>query len=790
MANLSGSQHTPELGRAWRWPAFVGIITPALIILMALLLPARAHTQDAPVPPSGPTIVGGREAEPGEWPWQVALINAGGDPYSDQFCGGSLISPLWVVTAAHCADSTQPDELQVLAGIHNLVDTDPGFVRLNVARIIIHPEYGQLNQHDSDIALLELTTPAPFRRPSAAALPIDGVALVPESVGPLVGDISTVTGWGNRQPGSADYPAALHEVEVPIVSNAACQIPYGSAITETMLCAGLPEGGKDSCQGDSGGPLVVFSSARSRWELAGIVSWGNGCARPGVPGVYTRAATFARWIAQETGVGEPDFALSLDPAALTTCANTAAQTAVTLSAWSGFNQPVALSLVGLPSGGSATFQPATATPPATSTLTISTAGIAAGRYDLLVRGTAQGIIHGAALTLTVAPPQTHTPQLLQPPANSLGVSVAPLFGWTPITGADHYRLEIATDPAFQNVVHSATVEENSYRLEEWLQPERAYYWRVQAEGICGPGAFSAISRLTTSRAYCRTPNLAIPDNNEAGASDLMSLTAGGTLSDLDVYLRINHTFVSDLSVQLTQTPSGRTVRLLTVMACSLDGVDVILDDEGDEPVATACSETPPAIGGALMPPEPLSAFDGQTLAGSWRLQVADQAPIDTGTLVEWCLLPSQVRSYCHTVTDVPAAECAVLESLFAATDGWRWGNRGGWLNNTQACQWHGVTCAGGHVTRLQLANNGLAGPLPAAMGRLERLQTLDLSGNAALTGPLPNTMTGLPLGRFWFNGTGLCAPAHGRFTDWLAGIDDLRGTGETCAQVFLPLMRR
>ena len=790
MANQSGSQRAPELGRARRWPALVWLSTLLIVVLVALRPPPRAFTQDDPAQPNAPAIVGGREAEPGEWPWQVALIDAGGDPYDDQYCGGTLISSLWVVTAAHCAEGEQPGNLQVLAGIHNLVDTDPGFVRLDVARILVHPDYGQVNQYDSDIALLELATPAPFRLPSAAALPINGVALVPEDVGPLVGVTSTVTGWGNRQPGSADYPATLHEVEVPIVSNSDCQIPYGSAITDAMICAGVPEGGKDSCQGDSGGPLVVFSDARSRWELAGIVSWGNGCARPDVPGVYTRVSTFARWVAEETGVSEPDFALSLTPSAVTTCAGAPVQSVVSLLAWGGFNRPVALSLAGLPAAGSATFQPATATPPATSTLSITTSGMATGQYDLLVRGAAQDVIHGATLTVTIVPQQAKAPQLLQPGVNTLGVSVAPLFAWTAVSGAERYQLEIAADPAFQNVVHSATIAETTYRLAQRLGPERAYYWRVRAEGVCGPGAFSVVSRLITGRAYCRTPNLAIPDNDPAGVSDLISLTAGGTLSDLDVYLRINHTYVGDLSVRLTQTPSSRAAELLTSVSCASYDVDAILDDEGDGPVGQACSATPPAIGGALIPTEPLSAFDGQALAGTWRLQVTDRATVDTGALVEWCLLPSQATTICSTVTDVPAAECAALESLFAATDGWRWGHRGGWLNNAQACQWYGVTCGGGHVTRLQLANNGLAGPLPAAIGGLSRLQTLDLSGNQALAGPLPDTLTALLLSRFWFNGTALCAPTYLSFTDWLAGIDDVRETGHTCAQVFLPLMRR
>ena len=787
MNNHRGLLGSAEARRAQRL-SFVALLIVLLTTLVAVAPPA--YTQGEPQKPNAPRIVGGREAEPGEWPWQIALIHAGGDPYLDQFCGGTLISPLWVVTAAHCAEEAAPDDLQVLAGIHNLVETDPGYVRLDVAEIIIHPDYGLVNQYDSDIALLRLATPAPIRLPSAAGLPIAGAALVPESVGPLVGVESTVTGWGNRTPGSNDYPATLHEVEVPIVSNEACRNAYGQTITDTMLCAGVPEGGKDSCQGDSGGPLVIFNDARSRWELAGVVSWGYGCALPGTPGVYTRVATFARWVTSETGIGDPDFALALTPAALTTCAGTTANSLVNVLAWGGFNRPVALSLTGLPAGGSATFQPATVTPPATSNLSINTGDIAAGQYDLLVRGAANDVIHGATLVLTVVTQQANTPQLLQPPPNGLGVSVTPWFTWTAAAGASRYRLEIATDPEFQSISRSITVAGTTFRPVDWLEPETQYYWRVRAEGICGPSAFSAVARLTTSRAYCRTPNLAIPDSDEAGVTDSMTLTAGDAISDLDVYLRINHTYIGDLSARLTQTPSGRAIQLLAPAFCTSDGVDVILDDEGEGPVNQACSATPPAIGGTRTPLEPLRAFDGQTLAGTWRLWVADRAGLDLGTLVEWCLLPSQVTPFCSTVTDVPAAECAALESLFTDTNGWRWANRNGWLAGTQACQWQGVTCAGGHVTRLQLAANGLAGRLPDTIGRLTHLQALVLSNNTALAGPLPNTMTALPLTRLWFNGTALCAPTDGRFADWLTGIDDLQATGETCAQVFLPFMRR
>ena len=106
-----------------------------------------------------------------------------------------------------------------------------------------------------------------------------------------------------------------------------------------------------------------------------------------------------------------------------------------------------------------------------------------------------------------------------------------------------------------------------------MEPERGYYWRVRAESVCGPGAFSAVSRLTTNRAYCRTPNLAIPDNDETGVSDSMPLTAGGTISDLDVTVRINHTYVSELSARLTRTPGGQAIELVSSVVCPGGGGD-------------------------------------------------------------------------------------------------------------------------------------------------------------------------------------------------------------------------
>jgi len=250
--------------------------------------------------PADPQIVGGQEADPGEWPWQVLLVKRGYDPSAGRYCGGSLIDRSWVLTAAHCVDDRDEDDLDVVAGIHNLVDPDPNIHRIAIAEIIVHPNYEKGGiAHDNDIALLRLKTPILDRSADGETLPIARAILMPYGLSSLVGKEATVTGWGSLQSGGAS-PDALQEVVVPIVSNSDCQEfydVYDDVITGNMLCAGYEEGGHDSCQGDSGGPLVIYNSAESRWEQVGIVSWGRECARPNVPGVYAHLSNDAvNWI--------------------------------------------------------------------------------------------------------------------------------------------------------------------------------------------------------------------------------------------------------------------------------------------------------------------------------------------------------------------------------------------------------------------------------------------------------------------------------------------------------------
>ncbi|ELW68909.1 Anionic trypsin [Tupaia chinensis] len=215
-------------------------------------------------------IVGGYTCEENSVPYQVSL-NSG-----YHFCGGSLISDQWVVSAAHCYKS----RIQVRLGEHNIDVVEGNEQFINSAKVIRHPKYNSWTL-DSDIMLIKLSSPAALNtRVSTISLPS---ACAP------AGTQCLISGWGN----TLSSGKLLQCLDAPLLSEAECEASYPGQITETMVCAGFLEGGKDSCQGDSGGPVVCNG------ELQGIVSWGYGCAQKGRPGVYTKVCQFVDWI-QET----------------------------------------------------------------------------------------------------------------------------------------------------------------------------------------------------------------------------------------------------------------------------------------------------------------------------------------------------------------------------------------------------------------------------------------------------------------------------------------------------------
>ena len=240
-----------------------------------------------------PKIVGGTPAPDGAYPWQVSLaVSWIADPGRAHFCGGSIYNERWIVTAAHCVAKLRPEDVVVVAGTNQLRQ---GVQRSNVVRVIVHRGYIPPPTFENDVALVELFDPLLL---GAKIKPVALLESSEEAQALTAGRALMVTGWGATTEGGQTVRALQH-VEVPFVSRDKCTDPlsYGGRVSNNMICAGTT--GTDSCQGDSGGPLVLAPSGVPA-KLAGIVSWGDGCARPAKFGVYARVANFGAWIAQCT----------------------------------------------------------------------------------------------------------------------------------------------------------------------------------------------------------------------------------------------------------------------------------------------------------------------------------------------------------------------------------------------------------------------------------------------------------------------------------------------------------
>jgi len=224
-------------------------------------------------------IVGGNEVEPHSIPIQVSLqysvINV-------HFCGATVATENFVITAAHCCDGQNAGEINVVAGDHNVkIDEGTEQVR-SVKSFKLHPDYDDRTM-SNDICLIELDQPLVMNEYVVGAT-------LPDQNQEHQGD-ATVSGWGSLS-SNGPYPLTLQAVNVPIKSDEVCRSAYGPSIKDSMICAG--EEGKDSCQGDSGGPLTCDGLH------CGIVSWGYGCALADFPGVYTQISYFVEWISDNT----------------------------------------------------------------------------------------------------------------------------------------------------------------------------------------------------------------------------------------------------------------------------------------------------------------------------------------------------------------------------------------------------------------------------------------------------------------------------------------------------------
>lgn len=273
-------------------------VKPRPTPLIAALLAVFSACVPPPLDDAPPTvqgsedtkgIVGGQSTTITTHPWQISLQSS----FGGHFCGGSVIDPGWVLTAAHCVEGSSASSLRVVAGITRLSQTGSAQVR-SVSQIIRYPGY-VTPESGRDAALLKLSSPLDLSGASVRAIPL--VSQADEAGGLTDAGVSaSVSGWGSLSSGGSS-PDTLQAVTLPLVSQAQAQSAYsGTNITADQIGAGvLGVGGKDSCQGDSGGPLTVSDGGSGR-KLAGIVSWGFGCADPRYPGLYARVAAFTGWI--------------------------------------------------------------------------------------------------------------------------------------------------------------------------------------------------------------------------------------------------------------------------------------------------------------------------------------------------------------------------------------------------------------------------------------------------------------------------------------------------------------
>jgi secreted trypsin-like serine protease len=245
-------------------------------------------------------IVNGQEVEDGERPYQVSLqfiMDNTADRLiskkSEHFCGGALIKNNWVLTAAHCMKGEKPEYLKIVAGTNDITDENSPAYRV---KQILRTEYNDVTKKN-DLALVEIDLESNSDNMNRMkGHKVESVSVCRESFEPQ-GKTCVVSGWGHLKSKGSGVPDTLREVAVQVLHDESCKkflkgFPWDPS-TKSMLCAGGQD--KDACQGDSGGPLVCEDETGGRC-LAGVVSWGVGCATEGIPGVYTNVRKYVDWI--------------------------------------------------------------------------------------------------------------------------------------------------------------------------------------------------------------------------------------------------------------------------------------------------------------------------------------------------------------------------------------------------------------------------------------------------------------------------------------------------------------
>jgi subtilisin-like proprotein convertase family protein len=430
-----------------------------------------------------------------------------------------------------------------------------------------------------------------------------------------------------------------------------------------MMSDTNPAGGWTNHTGDA-----TYNGAENSDECAWISAGSPGGAADVVmgTGTFTEQASWSNdtnscAISHPIVDHTPGFTLDATPASASVCAGTDATFTANLTATQGYTGTVSLSASGNPANSTTGFNPSSVnTYPGSSTLTITTTGVAAGSYPVEIDGNGTGgaTPHNTSVTLNVSAGAPDVPALSTPADTATGISTSASLSWQAANGAITYTVDISTDSAFINIVKSLANLTTTSTSVQGLSPNTQYYWRVTAINGCS-SAVSAAFTFTTANVIapiCNSPGLAIPDANATGVNDVMTLSSSSQLTHLQLQIQATHTWVGDLKFTLSNSNGSSLVINRpgvgsgSTFGCSGNDINVTLDDTSATLVQTQCLASVPTISGTDKPANPIdTVFAGHALGDTWTLNASDNASGDTGTLNQWCLVPTVAAPTTFTV---------------------------------------------------------------------------------------------------------------------------------------------